>query len=320
MLDPRIIPGMNAQKIAQALREIDGEIPERILAVLRADKRATVRKLAERAETKPATVPDIDLMAIERGLREEGAEMIAGVDEAGRGPLAGPVVAAAVILPPECEIPGLWDSKKLTEEQREALVPVIRDVAIAAEVEVVGPEVIDEINILQATLRAMRESIMRLDPAPDHVIIDGTGAPHSRYRETTVIKGDAKSLSIAAASVLAKVTRDEIMKEADAKWPGYGFAQHKGYGTPQHHAALKELGPTPIHRRSFYGVVESDKDASPGYANMSRGIRMAESIEDLEAVGRAIHDQVSEVTEDEVESLRRHYKRRLAQLRREEAG
>ena len=316
MLDPRTIPEMTAGRIREVLREMGGEIPGDILKTLRNDRRATVRKLAEAPQPVKQRVPDRDMLVIERDLREQGFELIAGVDEAGRGPLAGPVVAAAVILPPDCSLPGLTDSKKLTAKHRELLVPQIHEAALSVGVQMIDAETIDTINILQATLRAMRESIGQLDPQPDHVIIDGTILSRSPFPETAVVKGDAKSLSIAAASVIAKVTRDTFMKEMDEKYPGYGFAKHKGYATQQHLAALREQGPSPIHRRSFFGVVESDADASPGYANMSRGIRMAETVEELEAVGKAISEHVNEMTEEEVAALRKHYKRQLTQLRR----
>lgn len=178
---------------------------------------------------------------------------ICGIDEAGRGPLAGPVVAGAAILPADCEILFLNDSKKLSEKRREALFEEIKEKAIAWSVGVVGPEVIDEINILQATYEAMRQAIAGLSVRPDLLLNDAVTIPRVEINQVPIIKGDAKSVSIAAASILAKVTRDHMMIEYDAKYPEYGFAKHKGYGTAAHIAALKELGPTPIHRRSFIG-------------------------------------------------------------------
>ena len=176
---------------------------------------------------------------------------ICGIDEAGRGPLAGPVVAGAVILPKDCEILFLNDSKKLSEKKREELFVEIQEKAIAWNVGIVGPDVIDEINILQATYEAMREAIRGLSAVPEILLNDAVQIPKVEIPQVSIIKGDAKSVSIAAASILAKVTRDHMMAEYDEIYPGYGFAKHKGYGTAAHIQALKELGPCPIHRRSF---------------------------------------------------------------------
>lgn len=176
---------------------------------------------------------------------------ICGIDEAGRGPLAGPVVAGAVILPRDCEILFLNDSKKLSEKRREELFAEIKEKAVAWSVGIVGPDVIDEINILQATYEAMRKAIAGLSVHPDLLLNDAVTIPNVEINQVPIIKGDAKSVSIAAASILAKVTRDHMMVEYDSLFPEYGFAKHKGYGTAAHISALKEIGPCPIHRRSF---------------------------------------------------------------------
>ncbi len=176
---------------------------------------------------------------------------ICGIDEAGRGPLAGPVSAAAVILPADCEILFLNDSKKLSPNKRALLYDEIKEKAIAWGIAMVSPERIDEINILQACYEAMREAVRSLSVSPDLLLNDAVTIPGLPMRQVPIIKGDAKSVSIAAASVLAKVERDRRMEEYDRLYPGYGFAKHKGYGTAQHIAALRELGPCPIHRRSF---------------------------------------------------------------------
>ncbi len=176
---------------------------------------------------------------------------ICGIDEAGRGPLAGPVVAGAVILPKDCEILYLNDSKKLSEKKREALFIEIKEKAVAWSVGITGPDVIDEINILQATYEAMRKAIAGLSVQPDILLNDAVTIPDVFIRQVPIIKGDARSVSIAAASILAKVTRDHMMMEYDTLFPEYGFARHKGYGTAVHTAAVRELGPCPIHRRSF---------------------------------------------------------------------
>ena len=178
---------------------------------------------------------------------------ICGVDEVGRGPLAGPVVAAAVILPKECDILYINDSKKLSEKKREMLYDEIMEKAEAVGIGIVGPERIDEINILQATYEAMRIAVSKLPLQPDLMLNDAVTIPGLTMKQVSIIKGDAKSASIGAASIIAKVTRDRMMVEYDSIFPEYGFASNKGYGTAAHIAALKELGPTPIHRRSFIG-------------------------------------------------------------------
>ena len=178
-------------------------------------------------------------------------DYICGIDEVGRGPLAGPVVAAAVILPKDAEILYLNDSKKLSEKRREALFTEIKEKAVAWSVGIVGPDLIDEINILQATYEAMREAISKLSVKPDILLNDAVTIPGVSIRQVPIIKGDAKSISIGAASIVAKVTRDRLMVEYDKILPQYGFASNKGYGSAEHIKALQEVGPSPIHRASF---------------------------------------------------------------------
>lgn len=184
--------------------------------------------------------------------------MICGIDEAGRGPLAGPVAAGAVILPKDCTLLYLNDSKKLSEKRREELFVQIKEQAVAWCVGIVGPERIDEINILQATYEAMRQAIAGLGVKPDILLNDAVEIPGVDIMQVPIIKGDAKSVSIAAASILAKVTRDHMMAEYDQLFPDYGFAKHKGYGTAAHIQAIKELGPCLIHRRSFIRNIWSE--------------------------------------------------------------
>ena len=191
------------------------------------------------------------MMAYER--QYEASGFICGIDEAGRGPLAGPVVAGAVILPKGCRILYLNDSKKLTEKRREELFDEIKEKAVCWRVGIVSPARIDEINILQATYEAMRDAVSQLDPAPNLLLNDAVTIPQVNIPQVPIIKGDAKSLSIAAASVLAKVTRDRLMKEYDKVMPEYGFSSHKGYGSAAHIEALKKYGPSLIHRKSFIG-------------------------------------------------------------------
>ena len=194
---------------------------------------------------------EINLWAIEDACKEEGYRLICGVDEAGRGPLAGPVCAAAVILPEHLEIPGLNDSKKLSDKRRRELFPIIQESALAHGIGFASPEEIDEINILQATFLAMRRAISQLHVTPDLALIDGNRETDFGVPCRTVIKGDSLSANIAAASVLAKVSRDDLMLKAAEEYPGYGFEIHKGYGTKAHYAALEEKGPCAIHRRTF---------------------------------------------------------------------
>ena len=193
----------------------------------------------------------INMWEIEDSHFGNGIQIICGVDEAGRGPLAGPVCAAAVILPPHADIPGLNDSKKLSDKRRRELFPVIKETAVAYGIGIATHEEIDEINILQATYLAMERAIRALSVKPELALIDGNRARDFGIPVETVVKGDSRSASIAAASILAKVTRDDMMLELADTYPQYGFEIHKGYGTKAHYAALDEHGISPIHRMSF---------------------------------------------------------------------
>ena len=192
-----------------------------------------------------------DMWSIENSWFEKGIRVICGVDEAGRGPLAGPVCAAAVILPMGLEIPGLTDSKKLTDKKRRELFPVIKEQAIAYGIGLASHEEIDEINILQATYLAMERALAQLSVKPDIALIDGNRAKDFGLPVRTVVKGDSLSMNIAAASILAKVTRDDLMLELAEKYPEYGFEVHKGYGTKAHYEALRAHGASEIHRKTF---------------------------------------------------------------------
>ena len=194
---------------------------------------------------------EINLWEIEDGLYAEGITAICGVDEAGRGPLAGPVCAAAVILPPHQELPGLNDSKKLTDKRRRELFPIIKEQAIAYGIGFASEAEIDEINILQATFLAMQRAIDQLNGQAGFAIIDGNRQKDFGLPVMTVVKGDSRSANIAAASVLAKVSRDDLMLQMAETYPQYGFDVHKGYGTKAHYEALRNHGPSPIHRMSF---------------------------------------------------------------------
>jgi ribonuclease HII len=193
-------------------------------------------------------------LALERALWAEGVQRVAGVDEVGRGPLAGPVVAAAVIFRPEVRVPGVTDSKKLTEAMREELVVEIRRRALCIGVGAASPREVDRLNILRASHLAMRRAVAHLSSPPEHILVDGLPVPTLGDRHTAVVDGDSKSFTIACASIVAKVTRDRVMKRLAARYPEYGWETNVGYGTPEHVSALGERGPTPHHRRSFVPV------------------------------------------------------------------
>lgn len=193
----------------------------------------------------------IDMWKYENQCRDEGYKLVCGIDEAGRGPLAGPVCAAAVILPANADIPGLNDSKKLSDKRRRELYPIIQETAVAYGIAFADEKEIDSINILQATFLAMERAVSALSKKPDFLLIDGNRSKDFGIPAKTVVQGDSLSASIAAASILAKVTRDNYMVKMAEEYPGYSFEIHKGYGTKDHYKALGELGPCPIHRMTF---------------------------------------------------------------------
>ena len=196
------------------------------------------------------------MLQFDNKFRSIGHNIIAGIDEAGRGPLAGPVVASAVILPDKCRLLGINDSKKLTEIKRERLFPQILENAVAIGVGIVDEQVIDEINILQATIQAMRKAIETLKINPDCILVDALVIPDIGIEQVAIEKGDSLSMSVATASIVAKVTRDRLMVKYDKKYPQYNFAKHKGYGTKEHIEAISKFGPCEIHRRTFKRVKE----------------------------------------------------------------
>lgn len=231
----------------------ENELPE-FVECFAHDERSSVQKMVQTAKKKIEALEKeririYGLQAYEREYETFG--MVCGIDEVGRGPLAGPVVAGAVILPKNCEILYINDSKKLSEKKREELYDVIMEQAVECGIGYASPERIDEINILQATYEAMRMAIDGLGIVPDVLLNDAVTIPGVNMKQVPIIKGDAKSLSIGAASIIAKVTRDRLMMEYDKVFPEYDFAGNKGYGSAAHIAALKKYGPTPIHRRSF---------------------------------------------------------------------
>ena len=229
---------------------------ENLEQTYREDTRSGVQALIRRSEKQrealeKETARIYQLQQYERDYEKEG--LICGIDEVGRGPLAGPVVAGAVILPKNCEILYLNDSKQLSAEKREQLYDIILEHAVAVGIGIVSPQRIDEINILQATYEAMRQAIEKLNPQPAVLLNDAVRIPQVAIQQVPIIKGDAKSVSIAAASIVAKVTRDRMMEQYEEVFPGYGFARNKGYGSKEHIEALQTIGPTAIHRRSFIG-------------------------------------------------------------------
>ena len=240
--------------------ELDHPLFEELILDGRAGVQAAISK--RKRELQKQVDEDLRLekmLAYEKELYTQGIQLIAGVDEVGRGPLAGPVVAAAVILPKACKIPGLNDSKKIPKSKHKEIYEAVLQNAIAIGIGVKDNQVIDQVNIYEATKLAMMEAIGQLDPQPQHLLIDAMKLDLP-IPQTSIIKGDANSLSIAAASIVAKVTRDQMMEKFDREYPGYDFAKNAGYGTANHLAGLDQLGVTPIHRRSFEPVKSMCED------------------------------------------------------------
>ena len=240
--------------------ELDHPLFEELILDGRAGVQAAISK--RKRELQKQVDEDLRLekmLAYEKELYAQGIDLIAGVDEVGRGPLAGPVVAAAVILPKACKIPGLNDSKKIPKSKHKEIYEAVLQNAVAIGIGIKDNQVIDQVNIYEATKLAMMEAIGQLEPQPQHLLIDAMKLDLP-IPQTSIIKGDANSLSIAAASIVAKVTRDQMMEEFDCEYPGYDFTQNAGYGTANHLAGLDKLGVTPIHRRSFEPVKSMCED------------------------------------------------------------
>lgn len=240
--------------------ELDHPLFEELILDGRAGVQAAISK--RKRELQKQVDEDLRLekmLAYEKELYTQGIQLIAGVDEVGRGPLAGPVVAAAVILPEDCKISGLNDSKKIPKSKHKEIYEAVLQNAVAIGIGIKDNQVIDQVNIYEATKLAMMEAIGQLEPQPQHLLIDAMKLDLP-IPQTSIIKGDANSLSIAAASIVAKVTRDQMMEEFDREYPGYDFAQNAGYGTVKHLAGLDKLGVTPIHRRSFEPIKSMCED------------------------------------------------------------
>lgn len=314
------ISGLTVAQIAVKLNELV-TVEETMLRVMENDPRKGVKSLAlrERKRIKEKLDERVRLEkmgTLEKTLQTQEIGHVAGVDEAGRGPLAGPVVAAAVILPKNLFIYGLNDSKILSAKRRETLFERINETALSLSVGRAESQEIDQLNILQATHLAMRRALKALSVQPERVLIDGNSLPNGPYPEIAVVGGDATSLSIAAASIVAKVTRDRLMTEYDIQYPGYGFSQHKGYGSTDHQKALSKLGPCPIHRYSFSGVTRFHPGKSEDFNIFEKGIEKAKGLEQLEAIGISIAIAKEELPSEEVSLLREHYRKRRKTLKK----
>lgn len=245
---------LTINEIKHMIENTSQENRMRVMEPFRYDNRSGVVKLIKKYDNEIKSLEE-EKQRVERIRMYENQyssySYICGIDEVGRGPLAGPVVAAAVILPKDCRILYINDSKQLSEKKREELYIEIMEHAISTGIGIVSPEIIDRINILQATYEAMRQAIQKLSVTPDILLNDAVTIPGVPMKQVPIIKGDEKSISIAAASIIAKVTRDHMMKEYDLLYPEYGFASNKGYGAANHIAAIKQIGPSPIHRITF---------------------------------------------------------------------
>lgn len=246
---------MTVKEVKKHIKELSLEESKKIITELEADNRKSVNKIAQKINKEIQALEDekkrIENLWNFEKKNTRGYNLVAGIDEVGRGPLAGPVVCAAVILPEDCQLIGINDSKKVKKEDREKLFEEINEKAIAVGIGICDEKIIDEINILEATKLAMKKAITDLESKPDFLLIDALTLDDISINQKGIIKGDTKSVSIAAASIIAKVTRDRLMYAYDKKYPAYGFLTNVGYGTKEHRDALKEIGPTPIHRKSF---------------------------------------------------------------------
>jgi ribonuclease HII len=295
-----------------------GEVPcsRPVLRRLRSDPRRGVQALSQwvkrRLEAeKKERLRLRRLLAFERDLWGRGALRVAGVDEVGVGPLAGPVVAAAVVFRPGTEIAGVDDSKRLDPQQRTELSRIIRERAQGVGVSVVGVGEIDRLNIYQAALEAMRQAVHALPEAPEHLLVDARTVPGIEAPQEALAKGDRRCFSIAAASIVAKTHRDALMEELDRRYPGYGLARHKGYGTPEHLEALRRRGPSPVHRRSFKVLEELAGRYSSLFYRFRERLDGAPSTSELEGIAEDLDSKGGELEAEERGKLRLLLKRRL---------
>ena len=310
---------LTTASIAEVVSYLDShEADDAMLAALRADSRTGVQALADRIERKRAREANEQarlerLAAMELALIADGYATVAGIDEAGRGPLAGPVVAAAAVLPADCHIPGLDDSKKLTAKKRETLYEIITAEAVAWGIGMAGHDIIDAAGILEAAMGAMRDAVANLHLTPAIALVDGNRSPRLACEERLIVNGDGRCRAIAAASVIAKVTRDRLMIELDSRYPGYGFAGHKGYGAATHIEAIRRLGPSDIHRMSFRIVPEV---SPPGTCEtvLERRITAAFTPLALEHAAAAVKKTRDYLSPDEIARLRECYRQARSRL------
>ena len=301
----------------KAMLESMETVPDEFLAALQEDPRKQVQNIGNSLRRKREREDEQweeqqRMLELERSYHTRGLVRVAGVDEVGRGPLAGPVVAAAVIFSPETEYPGARDSKKLSPERREELFEQINESALAVSVGRAEHGEIDRINIYNASLLAMYRAVEDLTVKPDAVLVDGMMVLRLKEEipQEALIQGDSRCLSIAAASIVAKVTRDRLMCEYDRNYPGYGFARHKGYPTSDHFRALKVLGPCPIHRKSFTAVADCGDFSSLEWSKYYRTLAQASCPEELERAALEIRSVRSLLTQPELASLRALYRRK----------
>ncbi len=251
----KAISSLTVKQVKNKVAQLSLDEAQQMIMILEADDRKSINRIANKIKKEVAAVKKEEnrikkLWAYEKEITEN-CSIVAGIDEVGRGPLAGPVVCAAVILPKDAELIGIDDSKKVKREDRERLFKAIEEKAIAVGIGICDEKIIDDINILEATKLGMKKAIEDLDSKPEFLLIDALTLDDIPIRQKGIIKGDSKSISIAAASIVAKVTRDRIMYAYNEKYPEYGFLTNVGYGTKEHREALKAIGPTPIHRKSF---------------------------------------------------------------------
>lgn len=292
-----------------------------ILARMQRDPRAAVRRLChilkkKREREKKERLRISALLNFERVLWESGAQHVAGVDEVGVGPLAGPVVAAAVIFPPGVEILGIDDSKRLAAQTREQLAVKIRQQAVGIGIGIAEVEEIDRLNVYQAGILAMRRALETLPVRPDHVLTDARTIPGITVPQNPFHRGDGINFSIAAASILAKTYRDHHMEDLDQRYPQYGFARHKGYGTPQHLRAIRKYGPSPVHRRSYHFIEELCGGCSPAFYALKGRLQQVASLEALGELEEDFQETCSRLTRPEQKRLRLVRSRRWKTLAR----
>ena len=318
---PLDLSSMSISRIREVVAGARPEPGDSLWFALETDPRKGVRQVVERLSRRRAREAQErrrirKMRRHEARLWDDGVLVVAGVDEVGRGPLAGPVMAAAVVLPREIALDGLNDSKKLTPGRREELHDAILDTALAVGIGSASRETIDDINILHAALHAMRDAVGAMGLRPDHILVDGShDISDVEIPQTSIERGDELSAPIAAASIVAKVTRDRLMVEMAETYPGYGFARHKGYGTPEHIAALTRLGPCDTHRRSFRIVLESTGGFSLEYNQFRRGLRGSLTQSDLDAVASLIATDREKLDPYELSRLRGLYTRCVVRLR-----